>query len=399
MATSIVKLPRNPEADYDYLAFSFNGYHSYEDLKIVRTSNGNRYDNQLAPTMKDKTAEVPGADGVYYFGTNYTQKQFNIDFAFDNLYEEDIRKIKNTFSGKELHDLWFAETPYKVYTAKVTGQPNLKYICFEVDGKRIYKGEGNVQFTAYWPYAHTPDYIEVPNFIWNSNEIFFSEEIVTKHLCVKSPISKDKYKGKIIAYYKGEWIGEESNSTEINFDDIVSIDKIEVYIATEGGQYAEPNGQKLLIETVLLTDDFPLKAGDYKTVYDRRNGKLLDNYSAFGNKSEWEFASGMRESGSVCTGENPGELPTYFVLSYNNAIGSEMEFKVGELSIKVDGTDNPIHNLQWDSKTGIVSVLVDNKRVPIYYTGDSLGTIPVGGLPSEDININDATLNYHYWYY
>ena len=28
------------------------------------------------------------------------------------------------------------------------------------DGKRIYKGEGNIQFTAYWPYAHTPDKVK-----------------------------------------------------------------------------------------------------------------------------------------------------------------------------------------------------------------------------------------------
>jgi hypothetical protein len=52
--------------------------------------------------------------------------------------------MKEWLSGKEMNDLWFAEAPYKVYCAKVTGHPVLKYIPFEEDGKRIYKGEGTV---------------------------------------------------------------------------------------------------------------------------------------------------------------------------------------------------------------------------------------------------------------
>jgi hypothetical protein len=61
-------------------------------------------------------------------------------------------------------DLWFAEEPYKVYSVKVTGQPSIKVIPFDDydengDKIRIYKGEGSVAFTAYWPYAHTPDYV------------------------------------------------------------------------------------------------------------------------------------------------------------------------------------------------------------------------------------------------
>ena len=76
--------------------------------------------------------------------------------------------MRRWLSGKELGDLWFEEAPYKVYTAKVTGQPSIKVIPFDetyTEGgvqktRRIYKGEGSVTFTAYWPYAHTPDTIE-----------------------------------------------------------------------------------------------------------------------------------------------------------------------------------------------------------------------------------------------
>ena len=55
-----------------------------------------------------------------------------------------------------MHELSFDERPYIVYDAKVTGTPTLKFICFDENGQRIYKGEGTVQFTAYYPYGHTP---------------------------------------------------------------------------------------------------------------------------------------------------------------------------------------------------------------------------------------------------
>jgi hypothetical protein len=68
-----------------------------------------------------------------------------------------MREWKKFCSNKELSDLIFDEEPYKVYTAKITGAPVLKTIPFEEDGQRIYKGEGTLEFTCYWPYAHTPD--------------------------------------------------------------------------------------------------------------------------------------------------------------------------------------------------------------------------------------------------
>lgn len=157
---SIVRIPKNSTIDYDYIAFSFDNLHSYEDMGIVRVSDGDRYNDKLTPTLKDSTVDVPGGDGMYYFKTHHKQKVFDINFAFEDLDEAGITKLKKWLNGKNMGDLWFAEAPYKVYTAKVTGQPTLKTICFEEDGKRIYKGEGTVQFTAYWPYAHTPDKIQ-----------------------------------------------------------------------------------------------------------------------------------------------------------------------------------------------------------------------------------------------
>lgn len=138
----------------DYIGFTFNGVHS-DALGIKRTSEGSRFNESLLPTIQDKTVQVPGGDGMYYFGSYYTQRQFNISYAFDALTEEQLARIKALFGDKKIHELIFDETPYKVYQAKVTGSASIKHIPFaEGATNRIYKGEGNIQFTAYDPYAH-----------------------------------------------------------------------------------------------------------------------------------------------------------------------------------------------------------------------------------------------------
>ena len=166
----------------DFTGFTFNGIHSSE-LGLTRVSDGSRYSENLLPTIQDKTVQVPGADGTYYFGTYYTQRPFNISVAFDNLSEEQLRQLKIVFGDKAIHDLIFDEVPYKIYRVKSTGTPNLKYVCFDKDRDendrayqeikktitreelyssgarspygRVYKGEGQLNFVAYEPFARS----------------------------------------------------------------------------------------------------------------------------------------------------------------------------------------------------------------------------------------------------
>lgn len=136
----------------DFIGFSFNGHRS-EELGIVRVSDGSRYNEDLVPTTQDKTVQVPGGDGFYYFGSNYTQRQFSINIAFDELAEKQLRELQQVFGTKELGKLIFDERPYKYYMVK-SGKPQLKYICFGREGEvRTYKGEGTLTFTAYYPFA------------------------------------------------------------------------------------------------------------------------------------------------------------------------------------------------------------------------------------------------------
>lgn len=166
----------------DFIGFTFDGVHSSE-LGLTRVSDGSRYSEELLPTIQDKTAEIPGADGIYYFGSNYTQRPHNISVAFDNLTEEQLRQIKKLFGDKGIRTLIYDEVPYKCYRVKTTGTPNLKYVCFEKNEYeldrdynsktrfstkeelynvgarspfgRIYKGEGQLNFISYSPYARS----------------------------------------------------------------------------------------------------------------------------------------------------------------------------------------------------------------------------------------------------
>lgn len=149
----------------DFIGFSFNGIHSSE-LGLVRVSDGNRYEKNLFPAISDKTVQVPGRDGFYYFGSSYNIRELTIKVAFDNLEEKEFRTMVEHFKDKKPHFLWFDELPYKEYLVKIKSPPNFKYLCFDEwveeendNGEimkrkaRIYKGEGAIIFVCYSPYA------------------------------------------------------------------------------------------------------------------------------------------------------------------------------------------------------------------------------------------------------
>lgn len=171
-------------ASMDFFGFSFNGHHS-SDLGIVRVSDGSRYNDTILPSFQDKTISIPGGDGTYFFGSNYTNRPFTVSIAFDGLKEAQFRKLRQVFNGKDVGDLIFDEAPYKAYTVKVQSPPQLKYICFDMEVEdqsttstilhnhdlythssasaytaptspgRVYKGEGTIQFIGYKPFAHS----------------------------------------------------------------------------------------------------------------------------------------------------------------------------------------------------------------------------------------------------
>lgn len=136
----------------DFLGFQLGEDHSYK-LNITRVSTNDRYQDTLLPNFTDAVVQVPGGDGTYYWDSYYTQKPIQVDFAFDDLRDEDLRKLRQMFSSREIKPLIFDEFPYKKYMVKCAQPPVLKYLCFDQYEFRIYKGEGTVQFIAYYPFA------------------------------------------------------------------------------------------------------------------------------------------------------------------------------------------------------------------------------------------------------
>ncbi len=115
----------------DFTGFTFGGYHSFDDLGVVRVSGGDRYEEELQSEIKDRTAEVPGLNGEYYFGSDYAPKKINIEIAFDSLTEEQFRKLRRVFGTKRTQELIFDERPYKKYIAKIESPVELSYVCFD----------------------------------------------------------------------------------------------------------------------------------------------------------------------------------------------------------------------------------------------------------------------------
>lgn len=166
-------MAREAKKDFQgpFLGFTYNGRHSSE-LGIVRINTGNRAEMPLSPSFKDSTAEVPGGKGLYYFNTQIQQRQFTINFAYDDLAEEDVRELREWLNPLEQGELIFDEEPYKAYIVKPNTQPKLSYLVFDREittetfklyepstvksSGRLYKGEGAIGLTAYYPYAKAP---------------------------------------------------------------------------------------------------------------------------------------------------------------------------------------------------------------------------------------------------
>jgi len=85
----------------EFLGFTLGEIHS-SNLNITRVTSGDRYSENITPNFTDVTASIPGNDGMYYWTTYHNQRNFTIDFAFDDLREEDLRRLKTYLSFKGL---------------------------------------------------------------------------------------------------------------------------------------------------------------------------------------------------------------------------------------------------------------------------------------------------------
>lgn len=145
----------------DFLGFQLGDYHS-TGLNIIRVTASDRYNDALVPNFTDETVQVPGGNGTYYFDSHDSTKQIQVDFAFDELTDSQLTMLRNMFGYKGLRKLIFDEKPDRYYMVRPTQPPVLSYVPFSGPAQTIiYKGEGSVQFVAYYPYALGLESIQV----------------------------------------------------------------------------------------------------------------------------------------------------------------------------------------------------------------------------------------------
>lgn len=187
----------------DLTGFKFGDYHTSQ-FGLIRVSNGSRYNEYLLPTLKNTTADVPSMEGTLYFGTQKTTRSFQIDMAFDSLTEEDIRDIREWLVG--MKPLIFDERPYIQYMCTLNSAPQLKYLTFEENGQRIYKGELSVSFVSYLPYGYS---VEGKKFIDDFIDENFDEWSNASHLTYRefyegeTKHTYDKFEGNNVYVYNG----------------------------------------------------------------------------------------------------------------------------------------------------------------------------------------------------
>lgn len=331
----------------DYIGFTIGDYHS-SDLGIVRVSSSDRYNQNLLPTISDKTLQIPGGDGTFLFGSFYTQNPIHIDFAFDSLTDRQIRTIQQVLGSKKPQKLIFDEAPYKYYWVKSVGTPQIKYLSFdeptgeyeynEVEPDTYLVGSVVLKYN-YYIHIIRDEYREVPAgtiydpeetyYIYNESEESYTpvtpetEEIGIKYL------NKDYYiynSGAYILVYK---------DTEYDENETYYLKGQEISLKVNKGE-----------GTIDLIAYKPYAHSRYKYLneYTKDSIPEWDDPSdpdsfLYVNKNEWAAASGLLESqgdydtfktdGSSTISTylyNAGIMPTDYKLVmkfYNGYIGTD----------------------------------------------------------------------------
>lgn len=430
--------------DYDFIGFTYNGKHSIRDLGIYRVSGGDRYNETIVPAAQDKTASVEGQVGQYYFGRQIQSRTFEVPIAFDNLTEDKLRELKCWLNDGELHDLSFDEAPYKVYTAKVNGQANLQYICFNINGKRVYKGEGTINFICYYPYAHTPDkpYGSEGLEIWKCPLEYqyqgnFEGEKIYK-LKVGSIVKPrlELYCGiiveanqqiaiqnityediSIIEGFTVEYLLEGSEEVQqrtctgiyaITFDKPVYIISITYALKLSFNSLDSTSPEDFPSNNISLSATFRLTVNNEQFAYTgttktdgsyrrlvadgskvaEQSGTRLNDYSGlyYPTKFEWYKTSGLPLTGE--SNRNIGDLPMPFkvVCKLTSVpVPKQVTLSMANRLYSVTFTVSEQGTYTWDSKLGLVLFNTDNTKPTIVpATGDLLATVK----PGESISIN-----------
>ena len=301
----------------DFVGFRFGNIHT-KDLNLLVVSSSDRYNKNLLPDPTDYTTDVVGSDGTYYFGLTYDKREFSCNIAFDNISEENWRKISQVFSTDKLKDLVFDELPYKTYRAKLSSKPDFNFICFtdRHTGERVYKGEGTLNFICYFPYA-----FGFNKYIVRAADYYLKtppERIILTNTIEENPYKKKKQ--KIYNKNTKEYYNVENNMGtpwKGGYPTIEQVQAGELYFNT-------PDGEKTIIDVRGYWDNVPEWAKSSKLLttptldYDQE----LIYLPQYSKTNYINMDTGLNNEnaliGSRLLVYNPSDIPIDFELKLDN---------------------------------------------------------------------------------
>lgn len=180
----------------DFTGFYYDNIHS-STYHLIRTSEGDRYEEDLFPSFKDEEKDLVGGKGKAYFGTTLKEKKIPISVAFEDLREEDFRALRRWLRPDKFKALRLDERPYKAYWAKISKEPTFEYVCFMEEDEdslskvRVYKGEAKIEFVAYDPMGYCND---------DTHQIILGEMVY----------DEDKYNWQELKTYSPFWMKDDN---------------------------------------------------------------------------------------------------------------------------------------------------------------------------------------------
>ena len=239
-----------------YLGFTFDGRHS-SDFELLVVSDGSRYHQDLSNNFSDSMSSVPGKNGSYYFGTQFGNREFDIECVFDNMDTHTMHKIQSWLYPNKVGWLIFDETPYKKYLVKVSDVITPKFVPFDKYEaiksykfqKEILKGEISISFVTIDEYGYENENYDLPKN--EKNELILQQAIDSGLLPSTYPregiylphevINIIKSDESFSLYNAGNGIAKADFYFYINKNDIIDESPLEIFNYDDGQNYIIKN--------------------------------------------------------------------------------------------------------------------------------------------------------------
>lgn len=149
-----------------FISFSYGGKF-IEDFGLIATISGDRLQKNLYANFEDDITTYEIVDGQYYWGTHFTNNNFNFVLSTDGITEAQLNDFRFWFQPGIKRELILAETPNRAIIARVAAVPSYSFIPFEeqttvnIEGKEyktsitLYKGNIELSLISDEPFWHS----------------------------------------------------------------------------------------------------------------------------------------------------------------------------------------------------------------------------------------------------